>query len=206
VIEIVFNYPVAFEDLSHFMGAADGFSQASIQAFEDKTARDFETIKNWYPSKIDSILDIGCGLGSVNILLAQDWLYLREINIIDGDGTVDKRTSFSEDTQAWSDRKLARDFIKSNVSYRCNVLDHPPDPSLTIHADLIISLKSWGHHYPVSVYLDLVKRSLLPGGRIVMDIRRRRGDGLRAMEEGGFQYLATTYETPKCERMVFCRA
>jgi SAM-dependent methyltransferase len=200
----MFNYPTSFQDLQKFMGSADGFRAATIEAFEAKTERDFKTIKDWCPGRVDSILDIGCGLGSVNILIAR-YIYPLYINIIDGDGTEDKRTSFHENTKAWMDRKVTRDFIQRNVSPVCDVRDYPPDPSLTIESDLIISLKSWGHHYPVSMYLGLVQRSLRSGGRVIMDIRIGRGDGLRAMHEGGFKYLDTTYETPKCKRMVFCR-
>jgi hypothetical protein len=56
------------------------------------------------------------------------------INIIDGDGTENKRTNFHEDTKAWMDRRITKGFIKTNVSHFCDVVDYPPDPSLTIES------------------------------------------------------------------------
>ena len=38
--------------------------------------------------------------------------------------------------------------------------------------DLILSLHSWGFHYPISVYLDSVIKVLAPNGKIIIDIRR----------------------------------
>ncbi len=200
-----FRYPdtSSFQDLSRFMEYADGFNEVSKQAFENKSYRDFDTIKEWIPNRTDSILDIGCGIGGVDIPLAW-YTKCSCVTIIDGDGTGGKKTSYSAESEAWADRELARSLISYNVE--CEVRAFPPDPSLTIEADLIISLKSWGHHYPVNVYIDLVKRSLRPLGRVIMDIRRRRRtDGRGVMESAGFRYLDTTYETPKCYRMVFER-
>ncbi len=200
----MFTYPMAFARLANFMGSADGFNEATKEAFEEKTRRDFNTLKDWFPRNTLSVLDIGCGLGSVNILIARK-KDVENINIIEGEGTENKRTSFHDNIKAWADRELARDFIQANVPGKCAVVPYPPDPELTILADLIISFKSWGHHYPVGIYIDLVKRSLKPGGRVVMDIRKGRGDGLKAMQENGFRPIGRTYESPKCERTVFER-
>lgn len=199
-----FVYPTDVSSLVEYMGVSDGFNEATIPAFEAKAERDFGTIKNWILPSYRSVLDIGSGLGGVDILIAKR-TKISVINIIDGDGTNNKKTSFHENTKAWFDRKLGKDLITSNVPYNAIVIDFPPDPSLTIRTDLIISLKSWGHHYPVGMYIDLVKRSLRPGGRVVMDIRWTRGNGEQVMKDNGFRWLAKTYDTIKCGRMVFER-
>jgi SAM-dependent methyltransferase len=191
--------------LRNFMGMSDGFNVSTVAEFEEKAYRDFKTIKDWILPEYKSILDIGSGLGGVDIVIA-NYTNISTINIIEGDGDLENRqTNYHQNIQPWCDRKLARSLIVRNVSKDVVVNDYPPDPSLTIDADLIISLKSWGHHYPVGVYIDLVKRSLQPGGRVIMDIRWRKGDGRQTMQDNGFLFLAKVYDTPKCGRAVFER-
>jgi SAM-dependent methyltransferase len=199
-----FAYPMDLSSITNYMGKADGFSSEAIVEFESKAERDYRTVKDWILPEYKAVLDIGSGLGGVDIFIGNE-TNIHTINIMDGDGTVEKTSSYREDTSAWCDRKIAKDLIERNVPFECRVIDHPPDPSLTIPIDLVISLKSWGHHYPVAVYLGLVERSLAPGGRVIMDIRHRRGNGLQYMQDNGFQRIGATYETPKCLRMVFER-
>ncbi len=41
--------------------------------------------------------------------------------------------------------------------------------------DLVISLISWGFHYPVATYLDRTHELLKPGGRLILDVRKGTG-------------------------------
>ncbi len=199
-----FIYPDDFSKLSNFMGMSDGFSQGSIEAFEEKSKRDYDTIKDWFPSELNSVLDIGCGLGGVDILIGQN-TNISVINLMDGDGTEDKKVGFNDDCKAWFDRKLARNLVAANV--KCSVRAFQPNPLLTIRTDLIISLKSWGHHFPITTYLDLAKRSLRSSGRVILDIRRKHiDDATQIMKDAGFLRLHATYETPKCQRIIFYRS
>lgn len=53
----------------------------------------------------------------------------------------------------------------------------PPE----LRFDLVISLISWGYHYPVETYLDQVHAALNPGGHLILDVRKGHGgeDALR---------------------------
>jgi len=66
--------------------------------------------------------------------------------------------------------------------------------------DLVVSLISWGFHYPVPVYLDQVRALLRPGGRVILDVRKET-DG-RAQLEARFPGVTTISETRKKERVV----
>jgi len=41
--------------------------------------------------------------------------------------------------------------------------------------DVVISLISWGFHYPVETCLDRVHEMLNPGGRLILDVRKQTG-------------------------------
>jgi hypothetical protein len=188
------NWPVDDED--------------KIPEFEEKTHRDLDSVKGWFPSSMQSILDIGCGRAAIDILFSRSYPET-EIHLMDGDGTGMELVGFVPDLKAWNDVITAQRFVVANTFVYDKVFAHVADPLLTIPSDLIISLKSWGHHYPVDIYLGLVQRSLREGGRVIMDIRRERKNlehGLPKMIDAGFRLLARgVYETPKCERMVFGR-
>jgi SAM-dependent methyltransferase len=200
-----FLYPVSA--MAFLMAQAGGDATALIAKFEAKAARDFATIEPWLPRQAAgwAVLDIGAGLGGVDIVIARSRA-VSLVHIMDGDGTAEKQSSFRAESRAWADRQIARSLIEANAPKDTLVVAHAPDPAGSIPADLIISLKSWGHHYPAGVYLGLARRSLRVGGRIIMDIRKRRGGGLAAMQAGGFRCVGKAYETPKCERLVFDRS
>lgn len=197
-----FLYPVSA--MAFLMEQAGGDATALIAKFEAKALRDFATIEPWLPGQTSgwAVLDIGAGLGGVDIVIARSRA-VSWVHIIDGDGTAAPQSSFRVESRAWADREIARSLIEANAPKDTLIVAHPPDPAETIPADLIISLKSWGHHYPVDVYLGLARRSLRVGGRIIIDIRKRRGGGLAAMQAGGFRCVGKAHETPKCERLVF---
>jgi SAM-dependent methyltransferase len=66
--------------------------------------------------------------------------------------------------------------------------------------DLVLSLLSWGYHYPISVYLDQVSDLLTPGGTLVVDVRKP-SDGEELLHER-FPSLTVIYETEKYRRVV----
>ena len=164
----------------------------------------FPPIKPWLPAKVEALLDIGCGLGGIDIYLARHYDPVT-VHLMDGDGKIENRAvGFLQGTQAWADVRVAEDLVRDNVPASCVVVSHVADPSLTLPVDLIVSLKSWAHHYPAKVYMGLAKRSLRPGGRIIVDVRKNT-DGEAAFNKAGFKRVGRVAENKKCERLVFER-
>jgi 16S rRNA G1207 methylase RsmC len=54
--------------------------------------------------------------------------------------------------------------------------------------DIVISLISWGFHYPVSTYLDQVYNLLATGGTLIIDVRK---------DQGGEDILKNKFDTFK---------
>ena len=128
----------------------------------------FQTMLPWLPPAVRDFLDIGCGYGGVAMWMARH--YPDAIaHLIDGDGS-DKWVGYRADGQAWSDVKLAARLFEKHCPGR-EVHAHQPDPAQTIPCELIWSNVSWGHHYQIETYLDLVLRSLRSGGTLIVDLR-----------------------------------
>lgn len=196
--------PETIEAMSIFMGRPIWLCRDSLKRLEEATLRHFEGIKPWLPVRAGAILDIGCGLGAIDVLIARQ-LRPREIGLLDGEELGERVSSYQKDgCKPWFNAGIAAALVSLNVTGAlCRAL--PPDPLLSFPADLVISLKSWGHHYPISVYLPLVMRSMPVDGRLIVDIRQNT-DGKTMLEAAGFEFMAICYESKKCHRMVFRRA
>ena len=68
--------------------------------------------------------------------------------------------------------------------------------------DLVISLISWGFHYPVETYLDKVSNLLSEEGTIIMDIRKNT-NGIDVIKQK-FSKFDIIFETPKYQRVSLC--
>lgn len=151
-----------------------------------------------------SILDIGCGLAITDIFLVRAF-GPKTLYLLDGDGTIPKiEVGFKAGQQPWNDVAIGAAMVRANVQLDCAVFEVRPT-AFTMPADLIVSFRSWGHHYPVGTYIESVKRSLSPNGVVVLDIRQGT-DGRAAMLDAGFR-LMTQVPDPsiKCARLVFKR-
>lgn len=180
----------------------DGSLQATrmLADLVHRSRRDFMAMTSWLPEKIDAVLDIGCGLALIDVEIARHHPGVR-INLLDGSETTDRHVKFEQTTVPWSDVMRGVSIVNANCDASAIGIYHPTAEG-PIPSELILSFKSWGHHYPVATYVDLVKRSLRPGGRIVLDIRHGT-DGKESMEASGFSAVGKINETTKCSRWVF---
>jgi SAM-dependent methyltransferase len=71
---------------------------------------------------------------------------------------------------------------------------HPPK------FDLIVSLLSWGYHYPVDVYIDDVSQSLSQNGKLILDVRK--GTEGSYMLQKYFDNIEVISRTSKYNRLV----
>jgi SAM-dependent methyltransferase len=200
----------------HFMGIEFVFPQAVLDCqtnqvggdigcvLEDYNARmvrEFDEIKKWLPARVESVLDIGAGLGGIDIMIANHCGPIK-IHLLDGDGDEEvRRMSYGKNRGAWADRNLGVEFVRANVDTDCRVVGVETSVH-SVPADLILSLMSWGFHYQVSYYAEMVRRSLNRGGRVILDIRNR-SDGLQEMLDAGFKLIGIAQVSKKAKRAVF---
>ena len=185
-------------------------STTALLARRERAKVEAEYIAPWITPDahgINKVLDIGCGAAITSIMLARE-LKLSGLWLMDGQ--QDQYTSgYKLDTKSWEDTDRAQAIAELNLQESFWTVVEP-DPEFRGSFTFVMSLISWGHHYPIEVYLPMVKESLMNGGRLVVDLRRDRSNrkapkGLETLLTNGFRFLKKLDSTKKCVRFVFER-
>lgn len=188
-----------------YVAATGRDTSDSCARIEQRAAGDVAEILPWLEGHdVRSMLDIGCGLALVDVLLAQA-LTPERVYLLDGaaPGVLDR--GYKQVMTPWNSAPTGAAMFRANVDPDVvELVTLAPEPFELDHpVDLIISTRSWGHHYPVSVYLDSVRRSLAPGGILAVDLRTGKG-GADEIRAAGFRHVVDIkQQSVKCDRVIF---
>lgn len=179
-----------------------------LEAYRADLARTYEEIAPHLPPRCWGILDIGSGLGGIDILLARHYVRAGEkqpwINLLDGE---DDPPVMKLHRETFNNMRVAQDFHRDN-GIRCDQFAYytPSSPSLPKPYDLVVSFGSWCFHYPPATYLKL----LLKGGGlhrdtvVIVDVRKDRPAYWEQLEEH-FEVVATIRDARKFDRVALRR-
>ena len=123
---------------------------------------EFEEIKPYLHKDINQILDIGAGLGLIDILLNNYLNKVSNFTLIDRNFISKKiKYGFSKDYEGYNLLKKTEFFLIRNGldKNQIKLIDTNHDINLINKFDLIISLISMGYHYPVDNYLNILKHN-----------------------------------------------
>lgn len=122
------------------------------------------------------ILDIGAGLGGYWAFI-QDYRFdVFQLDVLDYnrvESVIKYGFKESNARQAYSldgnlkkllERNGAENLLRNTFDAEVGL---PPD----CQYETIVSLYSWGFHYPFAIYADVAYKHLVPGGRIILDAR-----------------------------------
>jgi len=155
---------------------------------------DYEMIRPYLPERAERILDIGCGIAGLDVLL---YAHYRdrgrpEMYLLDRTGSAVPRYGFADRDEFYNALELSRRVLVDNgvPAEAIRLLDVGKGDEIPQGPlDLVVSIASWGFHYPVSRYLDEVHRALNPGGCLILDVRL--GEGQRELLEQRFECVET---------------
>ena len=159
------------------------FNNQILKSYFEQLQDDYNDIDNLLPVNAQSILDIGCGLGGVNLFISKKYRHNIKIMLLDKT-KIDNSIvyNYRENASFYNSLPLAKDFLvqygvpTSNITYK----ECKPDNTIPYSNkfDIVISLLSWGFHYPLNIYLDQVGKLLNNSGILIIDIRED-SDGIR---------------------------
>lgn len=147
-----------------------------------------DTIKQC-KTEIHNWLDIGCGLAWIDLALSQTLakngclsdnyaIHLFDKNKLEIASTH-KPGGFKPTHPFYNSEELAVKMLtlngvpKNNIRWTSADVGNLNGINLP-QMDLVISMKAWGFHFPLEVYLDSVLALLKPDGYLVLDIRHEK--------------------------------
>jgi SAM-dependent methyltransferase len=154
------------------------------RGYFESCASDLKDILVAAPGAHRHILDIGCGMAGVDILLSRELrhvcgrghapkFYLMDKNHVDE--VIGYGYKSADKASAYCDFRTARAFAGLNGIRRNVFFFSESWPEQPVCFDLIFSLISCGFHYPLGAYLTQILDSLATGGRVILDIRKHSG-------------------------------
>lgn len=140
---------------------------------EDLFKKEFETFKNFLPNNLKNIMDIGCGLGIIDILLNN--FYQKEINfyLLDKNKIDPKiKYGFSSNYESYNNLDETKNLLIENGIKidHLNIFDVDKTIEISAKMDLVISLKSMGYHYPIDIYINLLKKCCTNNTAFIFDV------------------------------------
>ena len=128
-----------------------------------------------------AVTDIGCGYALFDLFLAQD--FKSKLTLIDLETNDERHFGFEESGAAYSNLDVAARFLNANGIAKSRIKTVNPavkSPDRLRGQDLVVSFISCGFHYPWSTYAVFFRDAVAPGGRIILDIRRRSAERAKA--------------------------
>lgn len=116
---------------------------------EQSVTADYLQIKDYLPEKVETILDIGCGMAAIGVYLLRHYPGAKLL-LLDGDGSDTRDGWQPSRPEPFSSRAAANELLAANGIAAERWIDVNTKEHL--RADLVISLASWGYHYPISTY------------------------------------------------------
>lgn len=154
-------------------------SRRFAELYELDLQNDFDTFSTNLPLSAKTVLDIGCGIGGIDILIDRHFSGAKDrphFVLLDTDGKA-KRSHFgyapkdaAHNALVATERFVVRNGIQRERLSLVNINQHsfPKDKRF----DVVISLLSWGFHYPVNEYIALVHETLSKSGVVILDVRK----------------------------------
>jgi SAM-dependent methyltransferase len=156
------------------------------QRYENDLAAELSAFAQYLPDSPPTVMDIGCGLGAIDLLLSRHYQHQASFVLVDrNEFTSRPYYGFRRVAAAYNSLEDTLTFLRTNGmdTTKVTTVNVACDPfPQKVHADVVLSLLSWGHHYPISTYLDDVTEMLSLGGVLVVDVRKGT-DGMALLSE-----------------------
>ena len=166
---------------------------------------EYDRLRDHLPSHADSILDIGCGVAGIDVFLGRHYRFNPRIYLLDKTATDPVvYYGFESKGSVYNSLDVSRDMLIANGVAPGQIHTQEATDQNEIlfpeSFDIVISLISWGFHYPVLTYIETVHQKMKPGGVLIIDIRT--GTGGEQDISRFFGTYETIYQSGKVTRIL----
>jgi SAM-dependent methyltransferase len=160
-----------------------------VSRFKRSIRRDFKSIESALPPAAANILDIGCGLAAIDVLLYRYFsnpsppnLYLADFE--ETSNRINYR--FGQSPSRYNSLNIAKELLVKNGIPPQTAHFINPEQIIRLHDlprfNLVISTLAWGFHFPVDTYAQAISKLIAAEGRIILDINKD-SDGINQLEK-----------------------
>jgi SAM-dependent methyltransferase len=167
------------------MDSSDELIRTSITKM---VMRDYDMIKDFLPYSACNVLDIGCGLGLINLALGEKYSDC-DFHLLDKtqELNTEKISGFNEKYTFYNSLPAAKKILQNNGINESKIhIYEVEDENINLlkeyKFDVILSFLSCGWHYSVDIYRDLILSSLSDDGIVILDIRHNTNELEKAKE------------------------
>ncbi len=170
------------------MDALESATPEQVKTISDfylsNLAKDWRSVQDHIPATARAVLDIGCGAAGIDALIHR---HLRKdgqgpkLHLLDkSEVSEDLTYGFKGRNRFYASLDVAQGLLTANGVPAEQITRHEVGPTLPWceDVDLVISLHSWGFHYPLAAYVEYVRAILANGGVGITDIRRDKESAL----------------------------
>jgi len=171
--------------------------EAWLEEYDRRIERVYQSMLPVLPQTCGSLLDIGGGLSGIGARLCEHYGGETHVAVLDGKNTlayVDKHA------QPFNNATRTQNFLRLNGVRHQSFYE--PQDELRQQFDLIISTQAWPFHIGVNVYLPRVVKALVPGGTLIVDVRKSHPEWRLQLEQS-FGPAQTLAAASKWERLAF---
>ena len=146
---------------------------------EELFLKELNTFKNFLPNSVNTIMDIGCGLGIINIYLNK-FFEKKPIFFLLDKNRIDRKIKygFSLNYESYNDLNETKNILLENeINSDCvHLFDVERQFQINKKIDLVISLISMGYHYPINSYIELFRNCCTKNTVFIYDIGENQYD------------------------------
>lgn len=145
---------------------------AWAEAYKNSLQAIIDNITPALPKKCARLLDIGSGLGGIDILINAHYPNDVHVHLLDG---FDDAPVVVKHAQTFNDMHVALDFHRVNKTPKVTAIA-PSAAALAICEpfDLIVSFASYCFHYAPDTYLEALLTCVKENTVVILDVRREK--------------------------------
>ena len=177
----VLDKVLPFSIYDHVVRVEGHIRKNDIKSMYDRRMREeYDTIKNYLPKTCSTVLDIGCGVAGIDVFINEHFQERSDFYLLDRTHIENNvYYMFSSKGAFYNSLPVAKQLLIQNGISEENIhlLEAREDNDIRVDKkiNLVISLISWGFHYPLSTYLDRVYTLLEKTGSLILDVRKGTG-------------------------------
>ena len=183
------------------------FHGSIMEQYRVSMGKEWQSMVPYIDHPVNSVMDIGCGIAGLHEYSFRDLSGNKDwsLTLVDRNKTDEAvYYNFKADGSAYNSLHGAKSYLASRgvPEAQIHLVDVEKDSLPNDRKyDLIISMISWGFHYPVETYLDYTKKVLADTGSMILDVRKDTG-GVEALNK--VFHTDVILDEPKYQR-IRCR-